>query len=1142
MSTNEKLQQSIGVSSTKEDGESDSSNVVDVSHTEKTASKAHLVSEQVSEVSMIIPSNTTMTSFSGWSKDFDELEDDESGVLASDVDKMNGSLEPQQSDQSTAYSSIRKNTRLSVMKPVETTHSRAESVLEELTVNKLKINSLGLVGRDEEKATLKMCYERLCNKESSGSTKEVSPTIVPKELVFIQGYSGIGKSVLARTIEQETGTPSAVYVEGKFEFTSTDEPYSGISQAFGKLCNKFQDCPSDLRDEILKSINESMGEEAVMLMGMIPEICTFLDFEEVAHSTLVHGSPAGREHERWKYAFRTFTRILGSHFAPIIIMLDDLQWADVSSLDIMDYLISDVQNPHPLMIIGCYRSNEVDENTILYNRIQTLQGKHKKGILRLTNMKLENCSIDSVNKIIMTMMEIEDETQTRGLAEVCFQRTLGNPFFLIEFMRMLQTEKLVEFNVLLTKWIWDVEKIQNATMSAANVVDLLKCRMAKLSTDEQLLLQFAACLGSSFSVPSLKHIWSEHACVQLIHSTGDVDDMLKMIQRGKLVEPCGLDELRWVHDKIQEAALSLSDLVTPAFQCGLGMFLYHGLEKEQLEQQLFDVTDLVNKGNPGGRLDVAVLNLRAAKKARKLAALSSAAKYIEHGIHHLHDDKWTSRRVLALQLYSIGAEMQYALGNISKAEEYIGIILDREEFKPMETLPVQKMKAQILATAHLRWSEACDFGLVILKDLGCSFIWNRSMIPVQMLLEIRSLAKRVKKLSVEDVKSMDFMQNKKQTAVIDILKLMKHLTYSANDLPLCFLCVCKVIEMTLNHGISLGSADCFATFGGVLMFLYKDHAAASHVCDLAFAFQKRSGRRYIADTMHSTWAFVRVHMKPFHEGLNLTMEGYTQGLRDGDPLDSTNCLINRFVLLPYMMGRSLDTIINEFQKIAPQLEESGITNNILTLKVWWQMMLNLRLPPNAASKKLEGEEFRQSEETAESYMYVGNVNLAIGELLLFFGDHEERAKRLHGEEEGKTYSELVQGYPPHVIETFHRGITWYAMARKTGKRKYKSRTTKVKKEIAKWAAKGNPNAKDYDMLNKKYDKADGFYKQAIVRVCQIGHLSHAVLYNERFAEYRLEVHGDRNDYEYHMGEAMRYYTEWGSIGNADQLRKGVLIL
>ncbi|KAL3940858.1 MAG: hypothetical protein SGBAC_004686 [Bacillariaceae sp.] len=121
------------------------------------------------------------------------------------------------------------------------------------------------------------------------------------------------------------------------------------------------------------------------------------------------------------------------------------------------------------------------------------------------------------------------------------------------------------------------------------------------------------------------------------------------------------------------------------------------------------------------------------------------------------------------------------------------------------------------------------------------------------------------------------------------------------------------------------------------------------------------------------------------------------------------------------------------------------------------------------------------------------------------------------------------------------------MARKTGKRKYKSRAANVRKKIAKWAAKGNPNAKDYDMLlraeqavlNHKYSTADDLYKKAIVHAARIGHLSHVALYNERFAEYRLEVHGERNDYEYHIREAMRYYTDWGAVGKAEQLRQEV---
>ncbi|CAJ1961239.1 unnamed protein product [Cylindrotheca closterium] len=1052
---------------------------------------------------------------------------------------------------SPSRNSLRKGGMGSQMKFVESERSdRVKEVMEELTINKLNIKSLGLVGREQEKSLLESCFQKLCPPTTYGNDSNEEPNRpVQNQLVFIKGYSGIGKSVLARTLQKDIGA-SGVFVEGKYEFTSTDEPYSGVAQAFGKLCNEFEDCGEETVAHIASAIKENMREEALMLTSLIPEISILLDDEDLDSASVQSGPiSAGREHERWKFAFRTFTRILGSYFTPIVMVLDDLQWADISSLDILDYLVSDVQNPNPLMIIGCFRSNEVDENSILYNRIQTLHGKSTKGAFQVTEIELQSCTLDSVNKIIMSLMGIDDESKTRDLAEVCYKRTLGNPFFLIEFMRMLDAEDLIEFNLGSLKWVWDVAKIENATMSTDNAVDLLKSRMRKLPYDVQLLLQYAACLGSSFSVAILDFVWSEHAMQKLGGENGDVPSMLKAIQGIQLVERFGYDELRWVHDKVQEAALSLSELVTPSFQFGLGMCLYHGLASTELDTQLFDVADLVNKGDRTGAIDVALLNLRAAKKARKMAALQSVSTYAAYGIEQLpDDDKWTLHRQMTLQLYSLGAEMEYALGNIRKAEEYIGIILDRDEFTPMETLLLKKMKAQILATAHLRWNEACDYGLVILKDLGYNFAWNRNLIPVQMLVAIRNLAKRVKMVSVEDAKNMRAIQNKKQNAVIDILKMMKHLTYSANDLPLCFLCVCKVIEMTLDHGIGLGSADCFATFGGVLMFLYKDHAAASHVCDLAFALQKRSGRRYIADTMHSTWAFVLVHMRPLHEGLNLTMEGYTQGLRDGDPLDSTNCLINRFVLLPYMMGRPLDTIIKEFPKIAPQLEESGITNNILTLKVWWQMMLNLRMPPSEESKKLEGEEFRQSEEKADSNMYVGNVNLAIGELLLFFGEDEERANRLLGEEKGKTYSELVQGYPPHGIETFHRGIAWFTMARKTGKRGHKSRAIKIRKEVAKWAEKGNPNAKDYNLfltaeeaaLHKKYQKADALYKQAIVHVCRIGHLFHAALYNERYAKYRLDVHGDDDDCKYHMGESIRYYAEWGALGKADQLRQEFL--
>ena len=159
------------------------------------------------------------------------------------------------------------------------------------------------------------------------------------------------------------------------------------------------------------------------------------------------------------------TRIFCSHLPIIVIVLDDIQWADVSSLDILDYLISDVENQHPLMIIGCYRSNEIDENSVLYNPIQTLQEKQEKFRFQITDIVLENLDANAVNKVVMNMLSIDEESKTQDLSTVCFKRTLGNPFFLIEFMKMLYSEGLLTFNLGLMEWVWDVSKIENATMS-----------------------------------------------------------------------------------------------------------------------------------------------------------------------------------------------------------------------------------------------------------------------------------------------------------------------------------------------------------------------------------------------------------------------------------------------------------------------------------------------------------------------------------------------------------------------------------------------------------------------------------------------------------------------------------------------------
>lgn len=244
------------------------------------------------------------------------------------------------------------------------------------------------------------------------------------------------------------------------------------------------------------------------------------------------------------------------------------------------------------------------------------------------------------------------------------------------------------------------------------------------------------------------------------------------------------------------------------------------------------------------------------------------------------------------------------------------------------------------------------------------------------------------------------------------------------------------------------------------------------------------------------------------------------------------------------MGRSLNELTANFQRIMTIFEEIKNAEVIYTLQAFWQMILNLQMPFSESSKKLEGEYFSPSLETTETPLHLAAKNFCSGELLLFFGDHEARAERLMEEEKGNTLSGILPGFFFGNIDVFHIGIVWFDMARKhKGKRKYRSKALKIKNIISKWATAGGPNVQHYDqmlsaemaVLEKKYDLAEQFYKDAIVGAARIGCLHHAALFNERFAEYQLERCSDKENSKYYMKQAIKYYRDWGANGKAEEL-------
>eukprot|EP00980_Cylindrotheca_fusiformis_P026340 scaffold15908_cov132-Cylindrotheca_fusiformis.AAC.3 len=1127
-----------------------------------------------------------------------------------------------------------------------------DSMLSELTINKINIKEMGLIGREHEMEILKSCYHRIVlydeetevaaaatDGEENGRERRNAPSPLSqqsnnvsssrqqqqesrmavhqsnamvhhqKELVFIQGYSGVGKTSLAKTLEKETtttkkknnkqtgaGRTGAIYVEGKA--TNSNEPYSGIASVFGQICNQIsknttttttttirQDEESSKKDNVRNHddhdhsmmlrfgsrLSAALGPATKILSDLIPELedllkATTTRQRQSSSSSSSGGNTSSHHHhhhhqsddvenqsdfdaaqKQAKYAFRVLMRELNAVFSPIVIVLDDLQWADESSLKVMDFLISDVQNLNGLMIVGCYRSNEVDDQSLLLKSIRSMRKKQERFHFRVSDIAVESCDIDSVNKMIMAMMSIDDENRTRGLAEVCYKRTGGNPFFLIEFMVMLQDEKLISYNLGLLKWIWDEKEIAEATMSTDNVVDLLQSRMRKMPANVQLLLQYAACLGSTFSASTLDLIWREQSIMGTDYTPDTITGLLEGVVSSNLVEACGgkNNEYRWVHDKVQEAALSLSDIVSPEFQFEIGAALYHSLDGNALDEQIFVVVDLLNKGLVRKRKEFAKLNLRAAEKAKKISAFHSAATYAAKGIELLPSDKWTTHRALTLALYTIGSEVELALGHSETAEIYSNEVLSRKECTLREALPLKMAKSLKLCTVDMKYKEAVEINLGLLKDLGVKLLWTRATTPLQCIRTLIRTIKTAKKAPAPEVvlEKLGRMRDPKHRVIILLLSRLCYACFWSEDHFLHILCICKIVEMTLQYGVCEASPSGFSSLGQMTVILRQDYRAAASFADLALAIQKVFRPSRESETIFLTHAFCLPWTRPLQQFLAPAAEGYALGMRTGDTLFAMWNLPLRHIWLPYALGKPLGPMLEQCPKILSQMEELSQAEQIIPLRMFWQTVLNLVTTPVSKNvDKLEGDIFSSEGFTSKAAVNVGTIHFWQGELLVYY-DLEAAAKRAI--KDGEKFANLCPGSFISLQEVFHRAIAVFAMAQRTKKRKYRTYANKLANRIDGWVRSGNPNVRHYHLalmaeqaaLSKKYDLAEERYKSAISLSARTGHLNDVALINERYAEFLQKELSDERESKYRLGEAIRFYEAWGAFGKAETLQK-----
>ena len=493
-----------------------------------------------------------------------------------------------------------------------------------------------LYGREREIDALLAAFDRVV---ADGAT----------ELMLVSGYSGIGKSSVVNELHKALVPPRGLFASGKFDQYKRDIPYATLAQAFQSLVRHILGKSEVELGEWRDALREALGANGGLIVNLVPELELV-----IGKQPPVADLPPQDAKNRFQMVFRRFFSVFARKEHPLALFLDDLQWLDAATLDLIEHLATHSEVQH-LLLVGAYRDNEVGPSHPL---LRTLEAIRSVG-LRVQEIALAPLGYDDVGKLVSEGLHCGPE-RARPLARLVYDKTGGNPFFAIQFITGLYEEGLLAFDPVAPGWQWDMDRIR-AKGYTDNVVDLMVEKLKRLSAFTQEALKLLACLGAVAEIAILALV--QRDTEEAIHTALWEAVHAELVLRED-------SAYRFLHDRIQQAAYSLIlDEHRADIHLRIGRALLASMSADQLAEHLFDVANQFNRA--AGRLidrdekaQVATIDLRAGRKAKASAAYASACVYLTAGMDLLDDSDWGSHYELMFSLRLERAECAYLTGRL----------------------------------------------------------------------------------------------------------------------------------------------------------------------------------------------------------------------------------------------------------------------------------------------------------------------------------------------------------------------------------------------------------------------------------------------------------------------------------------------
>ncbi|MEG4023844.1 AAA family ATPase [Microcoleus sp. S13C4] len=957
------------------------------------------------------------------------------------------------------------------------------------------------------------------------------------EMMLVSGYSGIGKTSIVNEVHKPIVAARGYFIAGKFDQFKRNIPYAALIQAFQELVRQLLTDSSEQVAIWKENLLNALDNNGQVIIDVIPEVELI-----IGKQPEVPQLGSSESQNRFNRVFQQFIRIFCQPEHPLVIFLDDLQWADSASLKLIQLLVTDPDNKY-LLTIGAYRDNEVSP---VHPLIQTIE-KIQKNETVVNNITIQALALDSVNQLIADTLDASvNSDKIKVFSELLFNKTQGNPFFLTQLLKTLYSENLLVYQVDTDRWEWDIQQIQAIGIADFNIVELVARNIRKLPETTQKSLKLAACIGNQFNLEVLSIVNEESNIATAAHLWEALQAglILPLSENYKIPLLFAQEELasirdikvdyKFLHDRVQQAAYSLiPESEKKATHLKIGQLLLNNTTELERKDNIFALVNQLNFGtdlltNQSEKDELAQLNLIAGQKAKAATAYEAAVNYLNVGIELLSQDSWESRYDLTFDFYREVAEAEYLNANLERA-----VILCDSTLKKAKTvleevnLYVLKIRLEL---AKNQIKSALDTGLQILEILGVT---------------ISQLAPQ--ELNIEELATLPKMTDPYKLAGMELLvRIFPPACFAESPLSLPILYT--MIELSRYYGNSPQCTFAYSIYGALVSWLIPDIDFAYQLGKLSLqVLEQLDAKEFRSKILVNVSICITHFKKHTRETIEPLRQAINSGLEFGD-IEYACHAADYYCAHLFFNGDHLDYVQEQQKHYIDFADNLSQEYQFYLLKIIGQLVANLRgITDN--SLILTGEFLNEGEAIAyltkiNNLMSLFRVLFAKTLLCYLFKDYKNAIIHAKTALENSMLVQANISFNNHVYYYSLALLAQYFQESEEKQQQYLKQVEENQEKMKYWAQHCPMNYQhEYDLVEAEKARVLGqsfsameYYDRAIDGAKENGYVQHEALANELAAEFYLTL-GRQKVARTYMIDAYYAYIRWGAKAKVKDLEE-----